>query len=53
MDFLQIRQETEEEFEGIALQLFNNYAIQNHASIFRITDVEFYWNSSNHMDEST
>lgn len=53
MDFLKIINESEEEFEGIAGQLFNNYAIQNHDSTYRIVDVEFYWNSSNHKDNST
>lgn len=53
MNFFNISHETEEEFEGIAFQLFNNYAIENHDSIFRIIDVEFYWTSANHKDDST
>lgn len=53
MDFLIIEHETEEEFKEIAQELFNNYAIQNHDSTFRIIEIEFYWNSLSHKDEST
>lgn len=53
MNFLKVVHETEEEFRGIAYELFNNYAIQNHDSIYRITDIEFYWTSPIHKDEST
>ena len=52
-DFLKIEKETEEEFENIAQQLFNNYAIKNHSSVYRITEIEFYWTSPNHKDDST
>lgn len=52
-DFLKIERETEDEFLGIAQELFNNYAIQNHDSKFRITEIEFYWTSPNHKDDST
>lgn len=52
-NFLKIEKETEEEFKGIAQKLFNNYAIQNHYSVFRIIEIEFYWNSPTHKDEST
>src|SRR5665647_188872 len=53
IDFLRIEKETEEEFHGIADKLFNNYAVQNHDSIFRIIEIEFYWTSANHKDDST
>ena len=53
IDFLKIEHETEEEFEKIANELLNNCAIQNHDSIYRIIEIEFYWNSQNHKDDST
>lgn len=53
LDFLKIKKETEEEFKEIAKKLFNNYAIQTKKSVFRLTEIEFYWNSSSHNDEST
>jgi len=52
-DFLIIRQETEIEFEEIADRLFNDYAIQNHESIYRLIEIEFYWTSPRHIDFST
>ena len=52
-NFLKIEHETEDEFKGIAQKLFDNYAIQNHDSIFRIIEIEFYWTSPNHKDDST
>lgn len=48
-----IEKETKEEFEQIAKVLFDNYAIVNHQSTFRLIDIEFYWNSKNHPDKST
>lgn len=51
--FLNIKQETIEEFKNIAEKLFNNYVIQTKDSLFRLTDIEFYWKSSTHTDEST
>ena len=53
IDFLNIRQENEEEFKNIAEILFNEYAIKNKESIYRLTEIEFYWNSPNHNDKST
>ena len=52
-DFLKIKHETPQEFENIAQELFNNYAIQNHDSIYRIIEIEFYWASPKHKDDST
>lgn len=52
-NFLNIEYETEDEFKGIAQKLFDCYAIQNHDSTFRIIEIEFYWTSPNHKDEST
>lgn len=52
-NFLKITKETEDEFQEIAEKLFNNYAIQNHESTYRLTEIEFYWTSPKHKDEST
>jgi hypothetical protein len=52
-DFLKIKEETEQEFRGIAEILFNNFAIQNKESVFRLIEIEFYWNSLSHKDKST
>lgn len=53
MDFLQINHETKEEFQKIAETLFNEYAIQTYDSIYRIIELEVYWNSPKHIDKST
>lgn len=53
LDFLQIRKETEQEFETIAQILFDNYAIKTHDTFYRLAELEFYWNSSDHVDDST
>lgn len=53
MDFLNINNETEDEFKKIAEKLFNGFAIQTYDSLYRITELEFYWNSPNHIDDST
>ena len=53
MDFLQINYETKEEFKEIANRLLNEYAIHTHDSIYRITELEVYWNSTKHVDKST
>ena len=54
MDFLTIIKETESEFESIAQTLFDKYAIQTtDNTLYRMTEIEFYWNSSNHIDNST
>lgn len=52
-EILKIEQETDSEFEKIAFELLNNYAIQNHESIYRFTEIEFYWFSPTHNDQST
>lgn len=52
-DFLTIEEETDSEFERIANQLLNHHAIQNHESVYRMTEIEFYWNSPQHNDDST
>jgi hypothetical protein len=51
--FLKIENETIDEFDSIAEKLLNHYAIQNHESLYRLTEIEFYWNSPTHSDEST
>jgi hypothetical protein len=51
--FLLIQHENEQEFERIASILLNKCAIQTHETLFRLTDIEFYWNSQNHIDHST
>ena len=53
MNFLNIIKETEEEFESIASSLFNNFAIQTYNALYRFVEIEFYWNSANHVDNST
>lgn len=52
-NFLRIEAETPEEFDTIANHLMNDYAIENHESLFRLTEIEFYWNSPTHNDSST
>lgn len=52
-DFLKIELETEQEFKVIAEKLLNDYAIQNHDSIYRLVEIEFYWTSPKHKDDST
>ena len=53
IDFLKVEKETEEEFGQIAYELLNNCAIQNHDSVYRLVEIEFYWTSPNHKDDST
>lgn len=53
MNFLSIVKETEEEFEAIAQTLFDGYAIKTHNAIYRLAEIEFYWNSPSHIDNST
>jgi hypothetical protein len=53
MDFLKITDETEEEFEEIAQTLFDKYAVQTHSGLYRLIELEFYWNSPKHVDNST
>jgi hypothetical protein len=53
MNFLNIIKETEEEFEAIASSLFNNFAIQTYNALYRLVEIEFYWNSPNHVDNCT
>lgn len=53
IDFLNIEKETEHEFEMIADKLFNNYAVETHESTYRLTEIEFYWTSPKHKDDST
>lgn len=51
-DFLKVEKETEQEFETIADKLLNGCAIENHDSIYRLTEIEFYWTSPTHPDDS-
>jgi len=51
--FLQIETESPSEFDQIANLLMNDYAIENNESLFRLTEIEFYWNSPTHNDNST
>lgn len=53
MDFLKTIDETEAGFKNIADILINQYAIQTHDSVFRMIDLEFYWDSQTHEDKST
>lgn len=47
MDFLKIIDETEAGFKTIANLLISHYAIQTHDTLFRMVDLEFYWDSEN------
>lgn len=49
--FLEIKEESE--FQAIAKSLLNQYAIETNDSLFRMTEIEFYWNSLTHVDNST
>ena len=53
MDFLKQFEESEAGFRVIAEKLMNEYLIQTYNSKFRITELEFYWNSPTHKDMST
>jgi hypothetical protein len=53
MNFLNIVNENQEEFKDIANKLFAEYAIKTHDCLFRLLEIEFYWNSINHTDNST
>jgi len=53
LDFLIIRYGSEIEFGEIAKILLNDFALQNHESIFRITEIEFYWTTPENRDDST
>jgi|SRR5579871_3346353 len=53
MDFLNIINESEEGFKAIAKKLFNEFAIKTYNSTYRITEMEFYWNSTSHVDNTT
>jgi hypothetical protein len=53
MDFLTIEKETEDEFQSIAQTLFDKYAIRTYEALYRLTEIEFYWNSPLHVDNST
>jgi hypothetical protein len=53
LDFLKITKETEIEFKNIAETLFNKFAIKTKYGIYRLMEIEFYWKSPTHNDEST
>ncbi|MDF3079187.1 MAG: aguA 2 [Sphingobacteriaceae bacterium] len=53
LEFLTIKNETEDEFQNIAQILFDKYAIRTHKALYRLTEIEFYWNSPHHVDNST
>jgi len=53
MDFLKITQENADGFEAIAKTLFNEYLVKTKDSTYRLTEIEFYWNSDTHKDECT
>lgn len=53
MNFLKITNESPDGFKTIAQKLFNDYAIQTNDSLFRLIEIEFYWNSESHIDKST
>ena len=53
MEFLKIEKETEVEFKSIAQILFDSYVIQTNNALYRLIEIEFYWNSPSHIDNST
>lgn len=53
MNFLNIVNENEIEFQNIAQLLFDNYAIETHDALYRMIEIEFYWNSKTHQDKTT
>lgn len=53
LDFLNIKNPSETEFKAIADKLFHEYAIKTHDSIYRTIELEFYWDSKDHIDGST
>lgn len=55
MDFLIIKDETENGFKEIARKLFDEFAIKTHSGLYRLTELEFYWNNplTIHQDKST
>lgn len=53
MEFLTIEKASESEFERIAQILFDSYAIQTNNALYRMIEIEFYWNSPSHRDDST
>jgi len=53
LDFLNIKNPSETEFKAIADKFFHEYAIKTYNSIYRIVEMEFYWNSKEHEDGST
>jgi len=53
LDFLIIKKPSETEFKAIADTLFHEYAIKTYDSIYRIIELEFYWDSEDHKDGST
>jgi hypothetical protein len=53
LDFLSIKNPSETAFKAIAGKLFHEYAIRTYDSIYRIVELEFYWNEVDHIDGST
>lgn len=45
--------DTEGSFDRIASELINKHAIKVEDTIYRIIEIEFYWNSISHTDNST
>lgn len=55
MELLKIipEKENEDGFKEIARILFDQYAIQKNDQLYRLIEIEFYWNSKTHPDQST
>jgi hypothetical protein len=53
LDFLNIKNPSETAFKAVADKLFHEYAIRTYDSIYRIVELEFYWNEVDHIDGST
>lgn len=52
MELLKLSEQPERDFPRIANALFNDYALETTNSIYRLTDIEFYWHSPSHEDKS-
>lgn len=52
MELLKLSEQPERDFPRIANALFNDYALETTNSIYRLTDIEFYWHSPSHEDRS-
>lgn len=53
MDFLKITNEAQPDFKKMAEILFNEFVVETHDAKYRLSEIEFYWNSEQHKDKCT